>query len=198
MYRIGLDLAYNTVGIAIAGHKKLLYDSLVLTPKERSMSEFQKESLLVNWLLKNMKPYLAEEHELIIEDIFYQKNFQGFKMIAKMQGAVSFAYYKLTKKEPTFKMAVSARKNLPVRTRASKAEIQIFIVDTFKLGKISGEVRTEVAANLADYQAKKLSGTAFKARMAKVSTRIKNETGVDEHQADAILLTMEGLVPHGG
>ena len=191
MLKVGLDMAMNSCGVALYTNKKLRYDSFTIKKNEAvNLTVIERADKMIRWLDAVIGDKYKIRHELIIEDIFHGKNIKSFKDVSKIQGAFGHHYYMLTGKLPTFKMAVSARKDLDIRTRASKAEVQIYVIDRFSLCKIDKEIRSDVNTNLKLYQAKKLSASTFKSRMNTLSTKIKKSTGIDEHMADAIILTM--------
>jgi len=210
MYRIGLDLAYNSVGVCIRNSKTLKYDSLVLPQKEQmQLSELEKIARLINWLFDYLDGYIYKTHTLIIEDIFVGFNFKSYKVVASMIGAVSYKYYALTGKEPILRMAVTARKLAGIDTRSQKAVVQLFVIDKFELGKVDNVIREKVLrlAPICNERFKKPTGVSKKEAeelkrkfnkgrnkaknlLARLSTQIANETGINEHIADAIVLTL--------
>jgi len=197
MYKIGLDLALNSVGIAIARDDNLLkYDSYVFPSKEQEIfCPIEKNYFLTNYIFSIISKYFSKNHLLIVEDIYLQMHgkkaqVDGFKHVAYIHGVVGTTYYAKTSKLPKFIQAVSARKNLAVRTYATKAELQLFIVDTFKLGQIDKTTRQTIYTNLELYKSKTISNAVHKNRAIKLSKTIESQTGISEHIADAIILTM--------
>lgn len=188
MLTIGIDLTLRSAGICILNGKKLRYDSIEV--KDKSLSEFEIIKRIVDWLFGIIDPYLQRKHLLIIEDVFYGKNFKSVKLAARMQGAFTNKYYVITGREPKYMMAISARKNLSVRTRGRKAEIQLFVIDTFKLGTVDADTRNELKELVREYTEKRISKYVFNKRTRRLSTRIKKQTGIDEHMADAIVLAL--------
>lgn len=186
-YKIGLDLSYRAVGIAILSSRSLKYDSLIIKEK---LDQFDNTKRIVDWIFEQIDPYLFKEHQLVIEDVFYGRNFKAVKLAARVQGAVTNKYYTVTNQKPIYKMAVSARKAVGVRARASKSEIQQFIIEKFKLGKLSNSIKKDIKDTLILYKEKSISSSIFKNTMGRISTRIKKETGINEHVADAILLAL--------
>lgn len=211
MYIIGIDLAMNSVGIAITGNKTFKYSSLVLSQKEREkFTELQRINRLINWLFDYLNGYIYKTHRLIIEDIFAGVNPWSYKIVAKMMGAVSYKYSSLTGKEPILRMAVTARKLAGISARSQKAEVQLFVIDKFKLGKVNKEVRKEVlklapiclerfkkpTGSVSEEKLKELKKEHSKKRnrvknkLSRLSIQIANETNINEHIADAIVLTL--------
>ena len=192
IFKIGLDLAQNTVGYAVRLNQKITYDSLVLSLKEKKeLDDFDRVERLTSWVFTKLSAVLKKPHELILEDIFLGTNAVGYKKAGRTQGAFIHHYRQITGQKPKLIMAITARKEIEdLRTRASKAEIQVYVVDRFNLGEIDGKIRKIINDELNNYQTKKISTTTFKSRMTKVSKIIAKDTGVDEHMADAIILTV--------
>jgi len=211
MYIIGIDLAYNSVGVAIKGNKTLKYDSLVLTQKEQEkFTELEKINRLINWLFDYLDGYIYKTHQLIIEDIFAGFNFQSYKLVAEMIGAVRYKYFCLTGKDCIKRMAVTARKLANINAQSQKAEVQLFVIDKFQLSKIDKKVRKEVetlapickerfkkpkekvsAERLKELKAEhRRKKNRAKNKMNRLSTQIAKETSINEHIADAIILTL--------
>lgn len=194
MIRIGLDMASNSCGVAVLTPKQLQYDSFIIKGKElKELSKSEKIERMVNWVFENIQEHFKKDHKLIVEDTFLGKNAEAFKNVCRLQGAVEHVYFKLTGKHVHYVMAVSARANLDLLTRASKAEVQLYVIEKFNLVKIKGELAElaeYVEAQRAEYKAKAMNSSTFKSRMNKASKQIEKLTGIDEHRADSIVLCM--------
>lgn len=189
--KIGLDMAQNSCGVAIYANKKLLFDSLILSAKEKKELDYiERTDRVIRWTDTVINGYYNKPHELIIEDTFLGNSFKSVENIIRVQGAYAYHYYALTGKKPILRMAVSARKNLSLRTRASKAEVQLWVIENVKLGRVSQDIKSAIDINLNAYLQKELPIRKFKIAMGKLSTLIAKETGIDEHMADAIILTL--------
>jgi len=191
MIKLGLDMATNSCGLCIMTPKKVRYGSFILSLRERKeLSKSEKIERMTNWIFENIGKYFKQDHRLVVEDVFLGKNADAFKHVCRLQGALEHTYFRLTGKQIKYLMAVSARKNLDLRTRASKAEVQLFVIDKYNLGEVDNSIREYVNEQLQEYQNKNLSATTFKKRMNKVSTQIGKLTGINEHIADAIVLCL--------
>lgn len=207
MYKIGLDLAENSVGIAILNKKNLKYDSLILSSKEkRELDEFERGLMVSNWIFNYIKPYFKDDHKTLIEDVFYGLNCEGFKQISRLHGAISYRYYITTKKRVKFMMAVSARKLAKISPTLPKACIQLHVIGKFKLSNVRKEIVKEVRTlynNLEKLPKRCLKSwpedkrndvknkkKLIKNKLNKLSKVIERETGINEHIADAIILTL--------
>jgi len=193
MIKIGLDMAQNNCGYAIHSGKNLKFDSLVLTAKEKKeLTKIDRIKRMTDWVFTKISPALHHKHQIILEGIYLGVNAKSCMWGCYTQGAFIYQYARLTgRTDISMPLAITARKDIEdLRTRASKAEIQIYVIDRFGLADIDKSIRKEANQILAEYQAKGMSSSTFNARMGKLSTRIKQETGIDEHMADAIVLTI--------
>lgn len=211
MITIGLDLAVRTCGLSVIEEDMLIkYTSLV--SKEKNYLKLQTE--MVDWIFSQISPFIIRKtHQLNLEDLFYSANFDSTKWACRTQGAVLDRYFQITKKYPLLVMATTVRKAAGVESWADKAKIQLFILDKFKLGEVSQNVRNEITRleNTWDIQYKKLmqdkksASKVLKEKISKdlkelnritknafnrLSTEIKNQTKIDEHIADSIILSM--------
>ena len=218
MLSIGLDLAQKTVGIAIIDTitNDLKYHSIELTNKEyktKSAIELQKVmvDLIIDVILSIIK---NTNHELVIEDVFTGVNPKASINAARVQGALIDRYMLITSKLPKLIMAVTARKNIGIDVRWHKAQIQMYIIDKFKLGKLEEKTKGDIISLPIQYDRKidilkmqlKTAGIGRKKllkeqmkelkkeynnTMSRLSTEIKKQTLINEHIADAIVLAMQ-------
>jgi len=186
-------MAQNTVGYAIRSGSNLKYDSLVLTENEKKEFDcFERVKRLTDWVFAKISPALHGNHQVVLEGIYMGLNPKACLWGCITQGAFLYQYMRLTgRKDIIMPTALQARAGVEdLRTRASKAEVQIYVIDRFNLAEVSKEIRAELKQCLDDYQAKKISSSTFNSRTSKISTAIKKETGIDEHMADAVVLTL--------
>lgn len=218
MLQIGLDLSYKTVGIAcIDKSNNLLYHSIEINSskyKGYSNLQFQNEIVNLIWEYFKANKLLEVDTILYIEDVFSGINPKATINTARVQGAVIDRYSLYTNKLPKLIMAVTARKNIGINAKSNKAEIQLYIIDKFKLGKISDEVRGNIISFPIQYARKrdilqiqmktaglgrkkllknelKMLKKEYDKSMSKLSTEIKKQTNINEHIADAIVLAMQ-------
>ena len=151
MNKIGLDLAYRTVGISIMTEDKLFYTSFDLS-KERLPA-----ALIIYHMVDKVwgviEPYLTSAHVLVLEDI-YKGKWENLKNIARTQGAVIDRYVSKTGKIPELINAVTARDYLGLPGIAPKVAIQLWALDTFKLkeaSKIDATYRSKIEDTISQY-----------------------------------------------
>lgn len=209
--KIGLDLAVRTCGLAILEEEKLIkYVSLV--SKEKNYLKLQVE--MVDWILSEILSFIVEKpHQVNLEDLFYSANFDSTKWACRTQGAFLDRYFQITKKHPLLVMATTVRKAAGIESWADKAKIQLFIIDKFKLGEVSQNVRGEVIRLETNWdiqykklmQNKKEASKVLKEKISRdlkelnritknsfnrLSTEIKKQTKIDEHISDSIVLAL--------
>ena len=196
MIKVGLDLAFRTCGIAILGEDKLSYDSKII--RQKSLSEIEISWQMTEWIFEQLKPYLEEPFELVLEDIFKGRNFDVSKNTARTQGAVVDRYIQLKGIHPKYVDVITARTKVGVPVQAPKVAIQLWAMDTFKLGQIDSKFREHIEKTIEQrYQildSKEKRHVAerreLKVDLNEYSKRVATMTGVDEHSADAIVLTL--------
>ena len=224
MIKIGLDLAVRTVGLAILYEDGTLFSDS-FTSKEKDYLKLQIE--MTDWVWEKIVKVIftvenvgdginkqtLNEHILIIEDLYVGLDPASSLDAAKVHGGVIDRYYNLTKQYPEVIGAMPARTRIGINPRASKAEIQLAVIDKYNLGVIPNEIRGEIIRLRNIYEllkervkeSRKNASTILKNRLSKeqaegkrimdngfkrMSTQIKNLTGIDEHKADAIVLVM--------
>jgi Holliday junction resolvasome RuvABC endonuclease subunit len=155
-YKIGLDVAVRTCGIAIleVETQKLQYFSHI--SKEKDYFKLQIE--MTNWVFEKIKSRITDfqipalttsfeekkEHILIMEDLYVGPSPLSVLDAAKLQGAIIDRYYSLTGKFPEIISALTARKKLGLETNLSKAEYQLWIIDRYNLAVVSEQTRGEI------------------------------------------------------
>jgi hypothetical protein len=153
---------------------------------------------------------LAEKYKvdgIIIEDIFCIDP-KIFRRWARVHGGMAITWYKKTKKEPIFMMAVSARPKNNISGKASKIEVQLEISKRYSLiGKIvynkylkafkvqiedkeakCKAIEKEIKNKKDQVAEKKKINGKFKYAVSKLSGEFEKETGISEHIADSIVL----------
>jgi Holliday junction resolvasome RuvABC endonuclease subunit len=158
-YKIGLDAAVRTCGIAIleVETQKLQYFSHISKEKDYfklqiEMADwvFEKIGSLVDLKYKMLTSSfhaddgVIRDHILIMEDLYVGPSPLSVLDAAKLQGAIIDRYYSLTDKFPEIISALTARKKLGLETNLSKAEYQLWIIDRYNLAVISEQTRGEI------------------------------------------------------
>jgi len=144
----------------------------------------------IHYIVTKIKGLFPKIDALIIEDLYYGKNFMSIKWLARLSGAVLSEWVDYTYKVPKFYMASTARKLAGINARSQKAEIQVFILDKYKFAtktKIK-KYQTQIDGLKKLLGNKEIKRSVYKYRMGKLSNVIFEETGYDENQVDAILL----------
>lgn len=144
----------------------------------------------IHYITVKVRDLFPSIDALIIEDLYYGKNFMSIKWLARLSGAVLSEWVDYTYKVPKFYMASTARKLAGINARSQKAEIQVFILDKYKFAS-----KTKIKSYQTKIdELKKLLGnkdikrSVFKYRMGKLSNVILEETGYGENICDALVL----------
>jgi len=143
--------------------------------------------------ITNKSLKLADKNKvdnIIIENIFYAKNVNYFRRWARVHGGIALEWYKKTKKEAVYMMAIVARPKVGLNGRASKIEVQLDIAKRY--GLIKDDKYYEYCSQFNEFlkgkNSKKLTKNKFDYRVKKLSKQFEEETGISEHIADAIVL----------
>lgn len=144
----------------------------------------------INYLTREIEKLYKGIAELIIEDLFYGKNFKSIIYLARLSGAVINSWVNYKYKEPMLYMACQARKLAGLNGKAQKAEIQIAMLKKYKSASVKEIAKYEVMVDtLKDqYKDKEIKKGSFKYRMTKLSKLIDKETGLGNDVADALVL----------
>ena len=128
--------------------------------------------------------------EVIIEDVYYGKNFKSVMWLARLSGGVITGWVGHKYKVPIFYSASRARSLAGINGHSHKAEVQIFVLGKYKFAPKSKikKYQKMVDELKEDYKNKKIKRGSFKYKMNKVSELIMKETGYGENVCDAIIL----------
>lgn len=144
----------------------------------------------IHFIAVKIRGLLTGVDEVIIEDLFYSKNFPMVKWLARLSGAVATEWVDHKYKVPVFYTASRARSLAGINGRAQKAEIQIFILRKYKFTtkiKINKYQKTVDELN-TKLKSKKIKRGSYKYQMGKLSNLILKETGYGENICDALVL----------
>ena len=203
---LALDLSTACVGWAKYDRSgKLLEYGRIVPPEEHRF-------LKIKYLVNQLNPLMLEAQVLVVEGIFLNtfakgaQNVTGFELLARLSGAVINSYLQNHQGLPTLYKATEARKLVGVKGSAQKAEIQLWVIRNFKVGKLiaveddtTADIQDITEEYLHDYEclidaeyaslnAKEMVRETFKKHMSAISKKIEEETMIGEDIADAILL----------
>ena len=130
---LGLDISTVATGWAIIDNGKLLKHGVIKIDADLNDCEkYFYVTQSVATLLKIYKP-----NELAIEDTFFLKNVNSLKVLNRVAGQIMYVWYVVSRTEPYFYMAVSARKAIPdLKGNAQKDEVTMAVNKTFKKGNM--------------------------------------------------------------
>ena len=119
MRTFALDISTIATGWAIFDGTSLQKYNVIKPDSEFSESEkYFYITQSVATLLRLYKPT-----DLAIEDTFYSKDPTVLKKLNRLAGQIMYIWYTLSKKDPVFYMASSARKTAEIDVRGTKKEI---------------------------------------------------------------------------
>lgn len=129
MRTFALDLSTVATGWALFDGESLQKYNVIKPDSDLSESEkYFYITQSVATLLRLYKPT-----DLAIEDTFYSKDPTVLKKLNRIAGQIMFIWYTLSKKDPVFYMASSARKATGISGIAKKPEIVEAVNKMFKL-----------------------------------------------------------------
>jgi len=201
---LALDVSTSTTGFAVIDSNLKLLEYGQFTIKDRTLSDTMYTVEITDKSLALAEKYKVDA--IIIEDIFCIDP-KVFRRWARVHGGMAITWYKKTKKEPVFMMAVSARPKTNISGKASKIEVQIEIAKRYNLvdkaicSKYAKAFYTleeekenkckaiekEIKEKKKQTEEKKKINGKFKYAVSKLSGEFEN-VGISEHQADAIVL----------
>ncbi len=183
---IGLDLSLKCTGAAIYDGSELV-ERVAISPPS-SLSNPAKIAYIVERLL----PLLGGVLEAVIEDVFLGMlgNVGMVKELCRLAGAVQQEWFLISKKDPTFYMASTARKLVGIKGNCKKCEAQLFVVKKYALAdqRFISELNDTVILCKSAKKKKELSKYQFDKKLKILSEQIEEATGVGEDQADACIL----------
>jgi len=182
---LNLDLSSSCVGWSKFTKDGKLLNKGRIEPAKDIANYFK-----INYLTREIEKLYKGINELIIEDLFYGKNFKAIIYLARLSGAVINSWVNYKYKEPTLYMACRARKLAGLNGKAQKAEIQVAMLKKYKFASVKEIAKYEVMIdNLKDkYKDKEIKKGSFKYRMTKLSNLIDEETSIGNDIADSMVL----------
>lgn len=180
-----LDLSSKCTGWAKFSKDGKLLEKERISP-DKELDNFFK----IHYITEQIKTLFDDVSELIIEDVFYGKNFKSVLYLARLSGAVANAWVNQKYKEPIFYNASHARACAGINGRSHKAEVQVHVLDKYKFAnkKEIKEYQKQIDKLRERYDSKELKRGQYKYRLDKVSKLIDKETNIGEDIADAIIL----------
>ena len=184
---LALDLSSKCTGWSKFSKDGKLMDRGRITPDSK-IDPYNK----IHYVTDQVKELFGNCNECVIEDLFFGKNFKSVKYLARLSGAIIYAWIVEKYKIPHFYMAVSARKLSGCNARSHKAEVQLYIcqIYTFATKKQIVKYEEDILVLKSQLQSKAITKGQFKYRMDKVSKAIDKETGIGEDVADSIVLNI--------
>jgi len=203
---LALDVSTSTTGFAVVDSNLKLLEYGQFTIKDRTLSDTMYTVEITDKSLALAEKYKVDA--IIIEDIFCIDP-KVFRRWARVHGGMAITWYKKTKKEPIFMMAVSARPKSNISGKASKIEVQVEIAKRYNLvdkaicskyakafytlveekeNKIKA-IEKEIKDKKKQTEEKKKINGKFKYAVGKLSGEFeKDGKGPSEHISDAIVL----------
>lgn len=182
---LALDLSSKCTGWAKFSKDGKLLEKGRISPKKDIANFFK-----IHYLVEQIKPLFNNCQELIIEDIYLGVNFKDITFLARLSGAVAYAWVVFSYKEPHFMNASHARKLVGLNGRSQKAEIQVYVLKNYTNVKKEEIKKYEdaIVKIQEDFKNKEFKIATYKKRMGVVSELIDKETGIGEDTADSIVL----------
>jgi crossover junction endodeoxyribonuclease RuvC len=202
---LALDVSTSTTGYAVIDNNLKLLEYGQFAIKDRTLSDTMYTVEITDKALALTEKYKVDA--IIIEDI-YCIDPKLFRRWARVHGGMAITWYKKTKKEPVFMMAVSARPKTNLSGKAPKIEVQLEMSHRYNLidktiySKYLKAFKTLIEDKENKCKAiekeiknkkelpsekKKINGK-FKYAVSKLSGEFEKETGISEHIADSMVL----------
>jgi len=182
---LALDLDTNYCGIAILDRNLRLVKRKLLTLSGKTEVQKMIELAFYIYSIK------GEINEIVVEDTFMAKNAKTFKHLSRLAGAIEYLCYRKFNTEPHFIMARQARGYSQLKGNCKKIETQLKIAKEYGLVKdrIFYKYHGKIGNLYQQYKDKKITKGQFDYRAdKKFSGEFTKETGLSNHEADAIVL----------
>lgn len=203
---LALDVSTTTTGFAIMDSHLKLIEYGQFSIKNRELSDTMYAVGITDKSIKLAEKYNVDN--IVIENIFYAKNPHYFRRWARVHGALALEWYKKTKKEPTFIMAIEARPKVGLSGQAKKIEIQLEMSYRYKLiGKTTyykylkifneftdqkkkdiEQIKKDIKSKTEQKKLKKKINSKYKYAVAKLSKAFEKDNKISEHEVDSIVL----------
>lgn len=188
-YILAIDPSLTVCGYCImSDRKKIVKLGQYIVNKELPFAK--KIASITDELMKLAKNNSVTE--LIIEDIYYNKNVMNVKRWGRLSGALMYAWYRLRKKETDLLMACSARPKIGLKGNAQKIEVQLHAARLF--GLVDDSTFYSYCGKIGNYlqqmKADKINKKEYKKRLVRLSKEFEEETKISEHIADSIVLAL--------
>ena len=185
---LALDVSSTTTGYAVIDSKARLIEYGQFTIKDRELSDTMYGVTIADKVLQ-----LVEKHKVVdvmVENIFYSRNPDYFRRWARVHGSISLAWYKKSKKEVKYMMAITARPKVGINGHATKIEIQLAMAKKYGLVKdeIYYDFCSRFDALLKQKKNKELTKNKFDYKVGKLSKEFEEVVKLSEHQADSMVL----------
>ena len=182
---LALDLSLKCSGWA-----KFSKDGRLIDRGRISPSPDLDNCMKIHYITTKIRDLFVGVEYLVIEDLFYGKNFLSVKWLARLSGAVATAWVDYKYTIPKFYTASQARKLAGVNGRSHKAEVQIFILTKYKFAKPKKlkSYQTKIDELKDLFGKKEIKKGSFKYQLDKLSKQIDKDTKIGEDIADSIIL----------
>ncbi|KKL54588.1 hypothetical protein LCGC14_2263890, partial [marine sediment metagenome] len=195
-----------------------------LIKKDRIIPDIDISPLMkIHFITSKIKDLFNGVEEVIIEDVYYGKNFQSSALLLRLSGAVIDKWIEYKYKLPHLMTASHARAAAGINGHSHKAEVQAYVIDKYgvadpmKIDMYNAEINklrkefdvTELSSKIRKIKTqtkekrdliaerKKLNDRR-KRRMNKLSIIIGEETKIGEDIADSIILGLAYLKESNG
>ncbi|MFX0084232.1 MAG: hypothetical protein ACFFAU_01060 [Candidatus Hodarchaeota archaeon] len=190
---IGLDLSLSKTGVAfINSNGELKSHHIVKTSPKKTESE-----RIVD-IIKRLSYLLGDRSYdcCIIEDTYDRVNYEVYKKLTRLCGAVRFWFHVKYKVEADIIKATSARKLIGLSGNCHKIDAQLFVMGYHKLGTRGQRQKLKLAIDKVRRQYR-TNRHKIKYYLNKLSKSLEKETGLSDDEADAIVLAMAGREKYG-
>lgn len=185
-----LDLSTHRTGVSLFLDDGTLNKYLNIVP-DPNLEAFQK----IKFVTDEVKKYFEDADTIVIEGIFLGKfkgffNVTTFEYLARLSGAVIYAWLSQKNSTPVIFKASEARKLAGIKGTCQKAEVQMYVIEKYDWAT-KDEIynyKAMIEAVHAKLQEKDISQAVFKSRMEKISQNIEDNLGIGEDVADSIIL----------
>jgi len=182
-----LDLSYSNTGYSLFYENGKFKCSGSITPPKKSTNLKAMLYIYNNVVLLFNKYGITQ---VVIEDVYVGRNKKVVISLSRLSGSILGLSMLKLKRVPVLISAVKARSDIGIDGSSKKPYIQLHILELFKMVKYSiiKKYRKDLDRLTATYCNEKVSKSQYTYRLSKISKDIAKTTGLNNDEADSIVL----------
>ena len=180
---LALDLSLSSTGWALFTNNKLAFSGSIQPPVK--LSNDQK----IYFIASAVKKMLVKNQDVAVEDTYFMRSrVTAFKELNRLAGAIIYLVEDITKKDICFYQAVKAREAVGLNTKASKYDLQTWVIKKHFPDINIKKYEKEAIDIRKQYVTRKITESSYEYQLEKLSKHLGKDVGKTNDEADAIIL----------